>query len=116
MICVVGPVIAVYNVENNVVNPHFLFCAIWEGKNAQQVWAAGGAGFPGGHFWLEKITYGDGFTQLGVVLGCASALPALLAAAVVFLLEKPRQYLWAIIAVWIAAIIVLAVSGIVKIK
>ena len=105
VICVIGPVVTMLFTENNVLNPFFLFSAIWEGKSAQEVWQGAGGGFPGGHFYLRRFNSGDGITQFGIALGCASALPALLCAAVAYVREKPPAYLWAGLACWVALLI-----------
>ena len=42
LICMVGPFIAMWNVDNNVLNPHFLFAKIFEGKSSVTVWAEAG--------------------------------------------------------------------------
>ena len=65
IICMIGPLISMINVDNNVLNPHYLFAGIFEGKDAATIWKEVGGGFPGGHFYLSKFTSGDGFTQEG---------------------------------------------------
>ena len=42
LICMIGPFIAMWNVENNVLNPHFLFAKIFEGKSTDAVWGEAG--------------------------------------------------------------------------
>ncbi len=130
IICMVGPLLALINVDNNLLNPHYLFSSIWAGKPAPQVWLLDGpdflegrywlvkfflgeGGFPGGHFWLRNLTTGDGLTQFGLVLGCAVAMPALIGAAIAYLCEKPRRYLWVILAVWVATLVCFSTLGIV---
>ena len=93
IVCMIGPVIALLSVDSNIMNPHFLFASIFEGNTAGEVWREVGGGFPGGHFWKDNIFTGDGFTQLGLVIGCASALPALLATALVFIFRKKERAL-----------------------
>lgn len=112
IICMIGPVISLANPDNNVLNPYFLFAGIFEGKDAETVWQEVGGEFPGGHFYFEKFTFGDGFTQFGLALGCSVALWALLAAAVAYLAD--RIYLYVILAVWVALLVGLSASGIVK--
>ena len=111
LICLVGPVISVASPENNVMNPYKLFNAIFEGKNAQAVWQEVGGEFPGGHFYLKKFFYGDGFTQFGLALGCSVALWALIAAAVAYASDK--VYLYVILSIWVAALVALSMIGIV---
>lgn len=114
LVCTVGPLLAMWNLDNNVLNPHYLFNAIWEGKNAAAVWGVKGGTFPGGHFWLTNFTKGDGFTQIGLVIGCAVAAPALVCAALAYLFGKKRQVLWAVLSLWVAVMIIVSVIGIVS--
>ncbi len=111
LICMVGPVISVAFPEKNALNPYKLFNAIFEGKNAQQVWQEVGGEYPGGHFYLKNLTYGDGFTQFGLALGCSVALWALIATAIAY--SKERIYLYAVLALWVAFMVALSMVGIV---
>ncbi|CAB1056901.1 hypothetical protein D1BOALGB6SA_1640 [Olavius sp. associated proteobacterium Delta 1] len=111
LICMVGPVISVASPENNVLNPYKLFNAIFQGKDAQTVWREVGNEFPGGHFYLKNFTYGDGFTQFGLALGCSVALWALIAAAVAYIGDK--IYLYTVLAIWVAALVAISMIGIV---
>ena len=110
IICMIGPVISVASPENNVLNPYKLFNAIFQGKDAQTVWQEVGGGFPGGHFYLKNFTYGDGFTQFGLALGCSVALWALIAAAVAYAAD--RIYLYVGLALWVAVMVALSMIGI----
>ena len=112
IICMIGPVIAMSNVENNVLNPHFLFASIFEGKSAEAVWEDVGGEFPGGHFYLRHFTHGDGFTQFGLALGCSVALWALIIVAFAYLSEK--TYLYVFLALWVALLVFLSAAGIIK--
>lgn len=112
IICMIGPVISLSSPENNVLNPHYLFAAIFEGKSAEAVWQEVGGGFPGGHFYFKHITKGDGFTQLGLALGCSCALWALIAAAFAYFKEK--IYIYVGLSLWVAFMIFLSVIGIVS--
>ena len=111
LICMVGPVISVAFPENNALNPYKLFNAIFEGKNAQQVWQEVGGEYPGGHFYLKNFTYGDGFTQFGLALGCSVALWALIATAIAY--SKEKIYLYTIVALWVAFMVALSMIGII---
>ncbi len=112
MICAIGPVIAIVFQDSNLMNPHYLFSAIWAGKTANVVWEEVGGGFPGGHFWLHNLTSGDGLIQFGLVLGCSCACVGLIATAAAYLREKPRVYGWALLSIWVAALIILSAVGI----
>lgn len=116
LICMIGPVIVMLSVDNNVLNPHYLFATIWEGKSAGDVWEKVGGGFPGGHFYLRYSTYGDAITQFGLALGSAAGLFALAGAGTIYLLKKPRAYGWAALSIFVALVVVFALLGLVKIK
>ena len=109
IICMIGPVIAMSNTDNNVLNPHFLFAKIFEGKDAQTIWEEVGGGFPGGHFYLKKFTSGDGFTQFGLALGCSVALWALITVAISYLTEK--TYLYVFLSLWVALLVFVSMVG-----
>ena len=111
IICMIGPVISVASPEKNVLNPYKLFNAIFQGKDAQTVWQEVGGEFPGGHFYLKYFTYGDGFTQFGLALGCSVALWALIVSAVAYAAD--RIYLYVYLALWVAALVALSMIGIV---
>lgn len=111
IICTIGPVIIMVFPDNNVMNPHYLFSTIWVSKSVEAVWQEEG-GFPGGHFWVHNLTTGDGFTQFGLMVGCASAFLALVGTAIAYLREKPRAYGWALISLWIALLVILSALGI----
>ena len=115
-ICTIGPVISLWFVDNNVLNPHFVLAALWEGKSAEDIWNTAGGGFPGGHFFLQNITKGDGLTQFGVALGSIAALPALFMAGIAYLKEKPRNYLYAALSLWVMLLIAFAAAGIIATK
>jgi hypothetical protein len=110
LICMVGPVISVANPENNVVNPYRLLNAIFQGKDPQTIWQEVGGGFPGGHFYLKNLSYGDGFTQFGLALGCSVALWALIAAAVAY--ARDKVYLYVILALWVAGMVAVSMIGV----
>jgi hypothetical protein len=112
LLCMVGPLVAVLNIDNNMVNPHYLFSAIWEGKSPLEVWSVAESSFPGGHFWIQHIGLGDGLTQFGLVLGGGVALPALLTAS--FFYFRDKMYLWGCMALWVSLLICISATGIVN--
>lgn len=116
LLCIIGPTLSVADPSNNVMNPHYLFGAIWQGQKPIEVWTKAEGGFPGGHFWLNHLTQGDGLTQFGLVVGCASAGVALLCSAISFVLERPRSWGWAITSFLIALLVLFAALGICSVQ
>lgn len=112
IICTIGPVITVAFPNNNLMNPHSLFSTIWEGNDPEAVWQEVGEGFPGGHFWVNNLTTGDGFIQLGLEIGCFCSALGLIGAAIVCLWEKPKAYGWALISLAIALLITVSALGV----
>ncbi len=114
LICIVGPLAAMAFPGRNVLNPGLVFEGIWEGRTADEVWLYAGRGFPGGHFYLDSLFTGDGFTYFGIVLGATAGLWGLLAAAAGFVREKAYGYAGA--CVFVSAVIVFAMAGVVSLK
>ena len=112
VICTLAPILAIALPERNILNPQFLFSSIWKGASPGTVWHTAGSGFPGGHFWLNHITFGDGIIQFGVALAGSCAGIALLGAAIAYLKQKPRNYFWVLVSLVICAMIFLAAVGI----
>ncbi len=116
IVCTIGPVIAMLSVDNNIMNPHYVFASIFGGNTADVVWEEVAGEFPGGHFWLYNLSTGDALTQFGLAVGCASALPALVAVAIVYLFKrKERSYLWALMSLWVAALVAVSLLGVVSV-
>ncbi len=111
IICMIGPLISLASPERNILNPYKLFSSIFEGKSAEEVWQDAGDGFPGGHFYLNYFTYGDGFTQFGLALGCSVAIWALLGAMVAYF--RKRRYLFVILGLWVVFLVAVSMTGIV---
>lgn len=114
VICLAGPPAAMLAPGRNVLNPHLLFPALWEGKTSGEVWELVGEGFPGGHFYAKNFLSGDGLAQFGIVLGSTAALWGLLAAFKGYLKEK--SYGYAAACLLVSALIIFAMTGVVKLK
>lgn len=114
VIAIAGPLVAMARPGKNVLNPGLAFEGIWEGMSADEVWLYAGEGFPGGHFYFDRLAAGDGLTYFGIVFGSTAALWGLLAAAAGFI--KERAYGYAAVCVAVSAVIVFAMAGVVNLK
>jgi len=115
IICSIGPLIALVSADGNIGNPHYLFSSIFNGDGVDVVWQKVAGGFPGGHFWTKYIAAGDGFTQFGLVVGCACALPALVATSLLFILKKKERSLTlAVFSLISAMLIIISILGVVN--
>jgi hypothetical protein len=115
IICIIGPVLSFAAMGNNVLNPHYLFANMWTGMGPNGIMEKMGSIGATGHYWIQNLTTGDGFTMLGMVIGCVVALPAMLIAAIIYLV-KEKSYVWAFGALWIVLLVVVSVLGIVSIE
>ncbi|NOQ95141.1 MAG: hypothetical protein GQ555_00815 [Desulfobacterales bacterium] len=111
LMCSIGPFLSIKNVDNNILNPHYLFARIFEGESAATIWQEVGGGFPGGHFYLSNFGMGDGFTQAGLALGCSVGIYGLVAASFCFLKEK--NPLFVVLSLWVTLLIVVSMIGVV---
>ena len=114
IICMVGPVVAFASMDGNVLNPHHLLANMWTGMEPETVWETAGEVEIGGHYLVRNLAAGDGFIQLGLILGCSVAIPAMLAAAMVYAF-KERSRGWTLAALWIVGLVSISVLGIVSV-
>jgi hypothetical protein len=112
VICILAPLLTMAFPQRNVLDPQFLFSTIWQGAKPEVVWQTASGGFPGGHFWVNHLLYGDGIMQFGIVLGSSAAGIALLGAVIAFLRQKPKDYFWVSLSLIICIMIFLAAIGI----
>jgi len=101
--------------NKNHLNEAMLFDAILKGKNPAEIWKAAGVQFKSGDFWnmfIKNFFTPDGFAAFGVALGCSVTLWALLPAVWQFI--KKKEYFYVGVSIFLMALIVLAMSGIVN--
>jgi hypothetical protein len=112
LICTIGLALAIVFPSSNLLDPHYLFYAIWQGNSPEKIWEEMSQRFPGAHFWIGRLGQPDALIQLGLVIGCSCSGVALLAAALAFLREKPLQIGWTLVAALIVIQILLSLLGV----
>lgn len=113
ILAVVGPLISFIFMDDNVMNPHYLFDSIWEGDEPEVVWDKVAGQEPNGHFWIHNLTAGDGITQIGIVIGCAVGMPAMIIAALLYWFREKGR-IQAVMALWVTALIAVSLLGILE--
>jgi len=113
IICMVGPVMAFASMDGNILNPHYLFANMWSGMEPEAILETAGEAEASGHYWVNNLAAGDGFTQLGLVIGCSVAIPAMLVAAMVYVF-KEKSLGWALGALWIVGLVTVSALGIIS--
>jgi hypothetical protein len=119
LISLITPVFILLFPGKNYVDESLLFEAIFD-KNfkamkSTEIWEAIGVPFNHGNFWklfIKNFFTPDGFAAFGVILGCSVTLWALIPAAWQF--TKKKEYFYVCVSIFIIALIVLAMSGIVN--
>ncbi len=111
IIAIIGSTIAVM-ATNNVIEPSYVFSAIWEGKDTVSIWEGSVGALPKGHWYLSNLLTGDGLTMFGVGLGVFSVTPGLFVSAMV--LFKKKAYLFAGMGLVAAVISLVAFLGLVS--
>jgi hypothetical protein len=99
----------------NYLNETLLFETIFKGKNPAEIWMSSGVSFKSGDFWklfIKNFFTPDGFAAFGVVLGCSVTLWALIPA--VWQFAKKKECFYVCVSIFIMALIVLAMSGIIN--
>jgi len=115
LISLITPFIILLFPGKNYLNEVLLFDAIFKGKNPAEIWRAAGVPFKSGDFWklfIKNFFTPDGFAAFGVALGCSVTLWALIPA--VWQFTKKKEYFYVGVSLFIMALIVLAMSGIVN--
>jgi len=101
--------------NKNYVNEALLFETIFKGKNPSEIWMSAGIPFKSGDFWkmfIRNLFTPDGLAAFGVALGCSVTLWALIPA--IWQFTKKKEYFYVCVSIFIMALIVLAMSGIVN--
>jgi hypothetical protein len=115
LISLITPFIIVLFPGKNYLDEVLLFDTIFKGKNPAEIWRAAGISFKSGDFWklfIKNFFTPDGFAAFGVALGCSVTLWALIPAVWQFI--KKKEYFYVGVSLFIMALIVLAMSGIVN--
>ena len=115
LISLITPFFILLFPNKNYLNEVRLYDAIFKGKNPAEIWGAAGFTFKSGDFWkmlLKNLFSPDGFAAFGIVLGCSVTLWALIPAVLQFI--KKKEFFYAGVSIFLMALIVLAMSGIVN--
>jgi len=115
LISLITPVFILLFPDKDYLNEALLFDNIFKGKKSAEIWRAAGVSFKSGDFWklfIKNFFTPDGFAAFGVVLGCSVTLWALIPA--VWQFTKKKEYFYVCVSIFLMALIVLAMSGLVN--
>jgi len=115
IISLIAPVFILMFPHSNIMNPHLIFNAIFEGKNPAEIWEAAGVSFNSGGFWemlQNNFFTPDGIAYFGVILGCSVTLWALIPA--VWQFAKKREYFYVCVSLFLMALVALSMSGVIN--
>lgn len=97
--------------KSNVMDVSYVFSAIWQGKDTATVWTEGMGQMPHGHWYLPKITTGDGLTMFGLAFGVFAVIPGMFTSAIPMFRKK--EYLFAGMAIIAGIICTMAFLGLI---
>jgi len=115
LISLITPFFILLFPDKNHLNEALLFDAIFQGKKPAGIWEAAGVQFKSGDFWklfIRNFFTPDGLAAFGIAFGCSVTLWALIPA--VWQFNKKKEYFYVCVSIFIMALIVLAMSGIVN--
>jgi hypothetical protein len=107
LIVIIGSVLAFLG--DNFVSVSYWMTSVWKGETVEQVWQGATGALPNGHWYLSRLTTGDGLTALGISLGVFSVAPALLLAGAALYREK--EWLYGSLAIFGGVIVMIGVLG-----
>ncbi len=80
----------------------------------ETIWDNAKDNIEGGHYWIDNITKGDGFTLFGMFLGCSVGIIAMIITGI-FLIIKEKSVGWGLGAFFIAFMSAISMIGLVSI-
>ncbi len=110
VVAIIASTVAVM-IESNVIEPSYVFSAIWEGKDTATIWKGGVGALPQGHWYLSNLLTGDGLTMLGVGLGVFAVIPGLFISSITLL--KKKAYFFATLGIIAGVISFVAFLGLI---
>ena len=115
LIALVSPLLILSFSRADLLNPNLVFGAIFDGQKPAEIWESSGMQYVPGDFWrvyIRNLLRPDGLATSGIVLGFSITLLGLIPAVWVF--AKKREYIYVGISVFIMALIILAMSGLIN--
>jgi hypothetical protein len=115
LISLITPFFILLIPNKNFLNEARLFDAVFKGMHPAEIWGAAGVPFNHGDFWklfIKNFFTPDGLAAFGVVLGCSVTLWALTPAVLQF--AKKKEYFFVCVSIFLMALIILAMSGIIN--
>jgi hypothetical protein len=97
LITIIGSIIA-FMWQTNVMDPGYVFTAIWEGKTNAEIWKGGIGSLPNGHWYLRSLASGDALAMFGLALGVFVVIPGMFGSAL-FLMLKEKMVLFGILGI-----------------
>ncbi len=114
LISIVG--IAIYMKSGGYADKTCLLNQLWGGASVDAIWkgCAGVSKAPEGHWYLSKLSYGDGIAMLGIAVTCSAAVFGMWGGLFGVLRSKWGMYI--VLALIVAIILTMSVAGLIVIK
>jgi hypothetical protein len=113
VIAIAGSVI--YLSGTGYVGKQCILNEMWEGSDVSTIWEeCAGKEVPHGHWYINRLSYGDGIAMAGIALGCLAAVVGMWGAFVGMIREKGGIYV--AFSLIVAIILTLSAAGIIQLK
>ena len=96
---------------HNVIEPGYMFAALWHGASHETIWREATGWLPQGHWYLTELRRGDGLTAAGLALAMFSVIPAIMGSA--WLLVRSGHRIHAAMAALSLLILLAALFGVI---
>jgi hypothetical protein len=111
LISIVGMVI--YMMSNGYLDKTCLLNQLWGGASVDAIWkGCAGIKTPEGHWYLSKLSQGDGIAMLGISVTCSAAVLGMWGGLIGMVRSKGGMYI--VFALIVAIILTLCAIGLVK--
>ena len=91
MITIIGSMLAFLGMDD-VLDPGFVFSAIWQGKSANVIWLEGSGHLPDAYWYVKQFRNGDAIVMLGILTGVFALIPACFLSAIQLCQKKQRFF------------------------
>ncbi|MDL1956587.1 MAG: DUF1634 domain-containing protein [Candidatus Desulfofervidus auxilii] len=88
-----------------------VFSLAWQGNNIATIWNEVIGKLPQGHWYLTKLSSGDGLTMFGIAFGVFAVIPAMFFSGLALL--KQKEYLFSALAFIAGLICIVAFLGLI---
>ncbi|AGK60368.1 hypothetical protein Asulf_00336 [Archaeoglobus sulfaticallidus PM70-1] len=105
-------VMMILTTDSNYIDSNCLLSGLWGKEKPSEIWEKCAGGHPEGHWYLSRLSTGDGIAMLGIALSCLAAVIGVWASS--FAMLRDKEILFFIFALVTAIILTASATGIIN--